>query len=248
MPWREPRPDGSFDAYRILVSELMLQQTQVPRVIPKFISFLNDFPSLHALAAAPLAEVLRAWSGLGYNRRAKYLHEAAKTLQAAPEPWTYEQLVACKGIGPNTAKAVLVYAYDQPEIFIETNVRTVFIHYFFQERQTVSDAEILAVHERTLDRELPRACYWALMDIGAYIKSAEGNASKKSTAYKKQTPFAGSLRQVRGRILKLLADGIPKTAEQLGRQEDKRTEAVLETLKNEGLIHKKRRKYYLGSA
>ena len=247
MPWREPRPDGSFDAYRILVSELMLQQTQVPRVIPKFISFLNDFPSLQALAAAPLAEVLRAWSGLGYNRRAKYLHEAAKTLQDVPEPWTYEQLVACKGIGPNTAKAVLVYAYDQPEVFIETNIRTVFIHYFFQDKLTVSDAEITAVLERTLDRELPRACYWALMDIGAYIKSAEGNASRKSTAYKKQSPFEGSMRQVRGRVLKLLADGIPKTMQQLSMQDDERTKAVLASLQNEGLIHKKSGKYHLGN-
>lgn len=242
MPWRVALPDGTYNPYRILVSEMMLQQTQVSRVIPKFEQFLKAFPTVKSLADARLAEVLKQWSGLGYNRRAKYLHDAAQSLVDTPLPWTYEALIACKGIGPNTAKAVLVYAYDLPEIFIETNIRTVFIHYFYKDQASVSDKEILALHARTLDTQLPRACYWALMDIGAYIKATEGNASKQSSSYKKQPKFEGSLRQVRGTILKSLAD-TPKTLQQLG---VKSTDKALHDLTAEKLIHKKSGKYYLG--
>lgn len=96
LPWR--RPD-SEDPYKILVSEIMLQQTQVQRVIPKYHSFLERFPSVESLAEAPLATVLSEWSGLGYNRRGKYLHEAARVLVVKGAPWQLEDLVACKGIG-----------------------------------------------------------------------------------------------------------------------------------------------------
>ena len=123
MPWRDDtRP------YYVLVSELMLQQTQVDRVIPKFDAFITRFPDEAALAAASLADVLTLWSGLGYNRRAKYLHDAAKMIMAEFSgifPTTYDELVKLPGVGPNTAGAIMTYAYNQPVVFIETNVRTV---------------------------------------------------------------------------------------------------------------------------
>ncbi len=131
MPWRAAEADGSFDPYKILVSELMLQQTQVARVVPKFTEFVAKFPTLEALANASLGDVLKAWQGLGYNRRAKYLHSAAQALISKEAPWKCEDLVALAGVGPNTAGAVLAYAYNQPVLFVETNVRSVFIHHFF---------------------------------------------------------------------------------------------------------------------
>jgi A/G-specific adenine glycosylase len=128
MPWRvEPAP------YFVLVSELMLQQTQVSRVQSKFISFIRKFPTIEALAAAPLADVLGAWSGLGYNRRAKFLWQAAQDIQAKGSfPQTVDLLMQLPGIGANTAGAIAAYAFNRPVFFIETNIRTVFIHHFFE--------------------------------------------------------------------------------------------------------------------
>jgi len=245
MPWRAAEPDGGFDAYKILVSEMMLQQTQVSRVIPKFNSFVSLFPTIHDLAAAPLADVLRAWSGLGYNRRAQYLHQAAIRLADRPLPWTYDDLIACNGVGPNTARAVLVYAYNSPELFIETNIRTVYIHYFFADITEVNDESVIKLLKKTLNKQNPRQWYWALMDIGARIKSTTGNVAAKSSAYKKQSAFQGSLRQVRGAILKELLDG-PKSGAYFSAKKDGRFVGVLATLTKEGLIHKKSHTYYLG--
>lgn len=125
MPWRD---DHSF--YAVLVSELMLQQTQVTRVIPKFHEFMRRFPTIEILADAPLADVLIAWQGLGYNRRAKYLHEAAKAIVLCGVPQTRDELIALPGIGANTAGAIMAYAYNKPEAFVETNIRTVYLHEF----------------------------------------------------------------------------------------------------------------------
>lgn len=203
LPWRHPDPDGNFNAYKILVSEIMLQQTQVARVIPKYDAFLDAFPSVSELAGAPLSEVLRYWSGLGYNRRAKYLHDAARQLQDK-QVWTLEDLTSCKGIGHNTAAAVVVYAYNQAVPFIETNVRTVYIHHFFQDQSDVHDSDIQKVLEATFDQEHPREFAWALMDYGSHLKQTVGNASRYSRHYVKQPTFEGSLRQIRGQVLKAL--------------------------------------------
>src|SRR5262245_16021810 len=119
LPWRLAGHDGLFDPYKILVSEIMLQQTQVPRVIPKFNEFMKRFPTAKRLAEASLGEALSAWQGLGYNRRAKYLQDATRKLVIKDHPWQYEDLLACTGIGPNTAAAVVVYAYNRPHVFIE---------------------------------------------------------------------------------------------------------------------------------
>jgi len=246
MPWRVCENDGSFDAYKIVVSELMLQQTQVARVIPKYQHFIRKFPTIGSLANADLAEVLQMWSGLGYNRRAKYLHEAAIKLQYIPQPWSYNDLISCVGIGPNTANAVRVYAYNVPEVFIETNIRSVFIHYFFAQSTQVSDKQILELVANTMDKQSPRTWYWSLMDSGANLKNKNLSLSK-SSAYKKQPVFEGSLRQIRGRVLKSLISG-PCSAHTLALSvQDVRLQSVLNALESEGLVSKRGKIYCLGS-
>jgi A/G-specific adenine glycosylase len=236
LPWRHTE-----DPYRILVSEIMLQQTQVSRVIPKYVEFLNIFPTAQSLADATLGDALRAWSGLGYNRRAKYLHEAVKKLRA----WTYDELVACTGIGPNTAAAVCVYAYNEPRVFIETNVRSVFIHHFFQGSASVADKEILSLVEVALNKENPRKWYWALMDYGTHLKSIHGNPNRVSRHYAKQSKFVGSERQIRGQVIRLLSQekldhkALTKTII------DDRLEKVLQDLYQEGLIERVGSSYQL---
>ena len=128
MPWREDtRP------YFVLVSELMLQQTQVSRVIPKFKEFIKHFPDERALASASLGDVLKQWQGLGYNRRAKYLHEAARMIVdefGGEFPKDQKDMQRLPGVGKNTAGAIAAYSFNQPSVFVETNIRTVFIHHF----------------------------------------------------------------------------------------------------------------------
>jgi A/G-specific adenine glycosylase len=223
-----------------LISEFMLQQTQVPRVIPKYHEFLQRFPRVQELAAAPLADVLRVWQGLGYNRRARYVHLAAQHLAAVRSSWWYDDLLACKGVGPNTAAAIVVYTYDEPLVFVETNIRTVYIHHFFADQAAVSDAEITRAIAETLphiDGVLScREFYWALMDYGTYLKKQVGNLSQRSKHYAKQSAFQGSLRQIRGAVIRHLA-GKPLSLEQLQAYiPDERLAAVLPALRAEGLI------------
>ncbi len=245
LPWRVSQPDGSFDPYKILVSEFMLQQTQVLRVIPKFAEFLKQFPTIETLAESTLAEVLSAWSGLGYNRRAKYLYNAAQTLISKEAPWKYEDLVACKGVGPNTAAAVLVYSYNQPLVFIETNIRTVYIHHFFHDQQGVADSDILALAQQMLDRQNPREWYWALMDYGLYLKQSIGNLNKLSKHYTKQSRFTGSRRQIRGRVIRLLVERPMSQADLASAISDERLLPVLDDLRREGLIRRRTQQYEL---
>lgn len=247
MPWRIPEANGQFEPYKIVVSEIMLQQTQVKRVIPKYHEFLEQFPSVEALAKARLGEVLRVWSGLGYNRRAKFLHQAAQDITntyAGKVPSTIENLIKLPGIGKNTAGAIMAYAYNQPAIFVETNIRSVYICDFFANRDQVSDAEICDIVAKTIDTEQPRAWYWALMDWGAYLKS-RGHHARASTQYVKQTTFQGSRRQVRGQVLRLLT-GCPLSEVQLGREiRDARLPQVIADLIAEGFIIRRRSKLTL---
>lgn len=205
MPWREDtRP------YYVLVSEIMLQQTQVERVIPKFEAFIQEFPDVQTLAAAPLSAVLTAWSGLGYNRRAKFLHEAAKKVISDFDgvfPNTQKEMITLPGVGVNTAGALLAYSFNAPVTFIETNVRTVYFYHFFSDQEEVADKELWPLVEATVDTEHPREWYWALMDYGSYLKRNGVRLNSKSRHYKKQSPLKGSVREVRGQLLKLLADG-----------------------------------------
>lgn len=238
LPWRITQPDGSFDPYRILVSEIMLQQTQVPRVIPKFADFMVHFPAIDVLAAAPLAAVLTAWSGLGYNRRAKFLWLAGQRVMqeyGGQLPRTSAELVRLPGIGSNTASAVLAYAYNLPAVFVETNIRTVFIHHFFIGQLQVDDRDIRDLVARTLPDDV-RSWYWALMDYGTHLKQTEGNLNKSSKHYAVQSAFAGSKRQIRGQVLRSLA-GKPQSEAVLSRTiTDGRLPGVLADLRAEGLI------------
>lgn len=268
LPWRTPEPDGNFDPYKILVSEIMLQQTQVSRVIPKYQTFLMHFPSLDTISGASLADVLRAWSGLGYNRRAKYLHQAAQRLVDMETPWKYKELVQLPGIGPNTAAAIMVYAYNRPYVFVETNIRTVYIHHFFPGQTKVSDEDILELVKLTLpSREeqpdeaiysLPgamrnprcevshcRIWFWALMDYGSYLKSTVGNVSRASATYTKQPTFTGSQRQIRGQVIRLLTHKAYSSDDLVAAITDTRLDYVLKTLVREGLVIQEKSIYRL---
>lgn len=236
MPWRrDTRP------YYILVSELMLQQTQVARVIPKFEAFIACFPDIESLAEAPLADVLRAWNGLGYNRRAKYLHAAARQIVAEHNgqmPNDYEQIKKLPGVGPATAGAISTYAFNQPVVFIETNVRTVYFHCFFEADEKVSDTQLIPLIEATLDRENPRGFYWALMDYGTWLKQTTGKASNnQSLHYKKQSKFRGSVREVRGQIVRLLGENDLTLADlEKMTSADERFGPALKGLMSDGLV------------
>lgn len=236
LPWRIPEANGAFDPYKILVSEIMLQQTQVQRVITKYHEFLAAFPTVETLAQAELGDVLRTWQGLGYNRRAKYLWEAAKQIARVNTfPSELHSLVALPGVGPNTAGAILAYAYNQPALFIETNVRTVYIHRFFTEENDVTDKSIMQILAETIDQEHPREFYWALMDYGSNFKKHVRNNSQ-SKHYTKQSKFEGSNRQIRGLVLRELSQG-EKSLSSLARKiEDKRLTTIIETLVQEEMI------------
>ena len=207
LPWRR-----TSDPYAILVSEVMLQQTQVARVIPKYLEFLAAFPDLTALSAAPVASVLATWMGLGYNRRALALHQAAQIVVSEHDgliPDSPRTLRRLPGIGAATAAAVCVFAYEVPLTFIETNIRAAFIHFFFQECDSVPDAAILPLVELTLDRERPRDWYYALMDYGVWVKRQFANPSRRSRHHTVQSPFAGSHRQLRAALLRALVAAAP---------------------------------------
>jgi A/G-specific adenine glycosylase len=236
MPWRD---DPS--AYRVLVSELMLQQTQVSRVITKFDEFMTRFPDIVSLANAPLADVLVVWSGLGYNRRAKFLHESAKKIVTDYDgalPATHDELVSLPGVGTNTAGAIMTYAYNQPVVYIETNIRTVLFHHFYSDNACkVGDKELRVLSEQLLDRDHPREWYWALMDYGTHLKKTAGGRLDSSKHYKKQSALVGSLREMRGRILKVLIAGSLTSAELLKAvKADERYDTALNGLMADGMI------------
>jgi A/G-specific adenine glycosylase len=202
MPWRT-----NTDPYYVLVSELMLQQTQVDRVIPKFNAFIERFPDVYALAVASLADVLTLWNGLGYNRRAKFLHDSAQMIVdmfGGQIPAVESELRTLPGIGPNTAAAILAYGFNQPTGFIETNIRTVYFRHYFEDSHTVTDVQLREVVAATVDSEHPREWYWALMDYGSYLKRQGAGQIDKSAHYKKQSPLLGSVREVRGQIIRAL--------------------------------------------
>lgn len=232
MPWRQDtRP------YYVLVSELMLQQTQVDRVIPKFNAFIERFPDEWTLSDASLADVLVLWQGLGYNRRAKFLHEASKAVVAGGSfPNDATGLMALPGVGKNTAGAILAYAYNQPAIYVETNVRAVYIHHFFNDIDAVDDKAIHEMIEQTIDKQHPREFYWALMDYGSWLKK-QGVRPNQSRHYKKQSPLKGSVREVRGQIIKQLTDGDTKILDlQAIFTGDKRFDSAINGLIKDGLI------------
>ena len=202
FPWRKTR-----DPYKILVSEIMLQQTQAPRVIEKYTSFLKRFPNLKSLANASSKSLLQEWQGLGYNRRAISLQKTAQeivTNHRGVFPRDYETLLSLPGIGPATAGDLLAFAWNKPAVVIETNIRTVYIHYFFPGEKNIPDSDLLPLIRRSLDNKNPRDWYFALMDYGAFLKKTIPNPSRFSKHYTKQSTFRGSNRELRSKILKYL--------------------------------------------
>lgn len=213
MPWRD-----QITPYRVLVSELMLQQTQVPRVMQKFPAFIARFPDFRSLAEASLEDVLRSWQGLGYNRRAKYLQGIARAVTDRWDGRLPEDPAVLKtlpGIGEATAGSIVTFAWNHPLVFIETNVRRVFLHHFFPGRDQVPDREIYPVVEMVMDRDNPREWYYAVMDYGAFLAGRVPNPNRRSRHYAVQTPFDGSDRQVRGSIIRILLGHGPMPREDL---------------------------------
>jgi len=245
FPWRKTK-----NPYRILVSEIMLQQTQVSRVIPYYQSFLKRFPTIQSLEKGTNREVFEAWQGLGYNRRALYLKRLAEIVNNRYDnkiPTDHNALIKLPGVGPNTAGAILAFAFNRPTVFIETNIRSVFIHEFFPRRKKISDAELLFYIEQTLDRKNPRLWYWALMDYGVMLKAKYPNPSRKSRHHLRQSPFKGSDRELRGEILHLL---LQKTYREqaLEKKLDKapgRIKKIIATLLKEKLIQKRGNFFYI---
>jgi A/G-specific adenine glycosylase len=237
------------DPYRILVSEVMLQQTQVERVIPYYHEFLKRFPDVRTLATASLSQVLRAWQGLGYNRRAKMLHQAAKAVMEKYEgrmPKRAEELRTLPGVGPYTAGAIAAFAYNEDVLLIETNIRTAVTHHFFPDWEVVSDAEVLEALKKAYPKGEARMWYAALMDYGSHLKRSGIRINHKRKGHVTQTAFRGSNREARGAILRALAEGPKRSLESLLDGERQEQLAVqLQKLVEEGLVEKKRGVYRL---
>ncbi len=257
LPWRK-----DYDPYRVLVSEVMLQQTQVERVIPFYRNFLKKFPTVRALARASLSDVLRNWQGLGYNRRAKMLHQAAKESvmnYGGKFPTNAAELEQFPGIGPYTARAVAAFAFNQDVVVIETNIRTAVIHHFFPKRgegrvgrtattrfspnrKNISDTEIEKILKQVLSKGKAREWYSALMDYGAHLKRSGISHNARSKTYTKQSKFSGSLREARGIILRELAKGTATQthlSDLFGAVRRLQLRSALVKLASEGLIQKR---------
>lgn len=220
LPWRRTR-----DPYEIWLSEVMLQQTQVPRVLARWREWLDRFPDVTALACADTADVLAAWQGMGYNRRALALKAAAETVCDVYDgvfPSDAASLKALPGIGPATAQGIRAFAFDLPGVYLETNVRTVLLHHFFPDVPGVPDRELIPLAASTCPGagaeagvsyaaplnadDTPRSWYYAMLDYGAHLKKTIPNPSRRSSTYTKQSRFEGSRRQKRAHIVRMLLD------------------------------------------
>jgi A/G-specific adenine glycosylase len=192
----------SDEPYSLNISKV--KKSTGRRAVPKYLNFIKQFPTFKKLSTASLAGLLAAWQGLGYNRRALSLQKTALEVVRKYKgklPCDPELLKELPGIGPATAASIVVYAFNLPFVFIETNVRTVFIQCFFANRTDVTDAELLPLVTKMLDQSNPRKWYNALMDYGVMLKKKHKNPSRRSAHHTKQSSFKGSLRQVRGRII-----------------------------------------------
>lgn len=238
LPWRKTK-----NPYHILVAEVMLQQTQVSRVIEKYRGFLQAFPTVRALAKSPLSRVLKMWNGLGYNRRAKYLLDAAKMISSKHNgrvPRDYTSLRTLPGVGDYTARAIRVFAFDEPDVLIETNIRAAYIHYFYSsllQKTRITDSQILLVAVKAAEGQNPRKWHSALMDYGAHIKKFYENPTRRSASYVRQSKFKGSLRQIRGAIIRELHTG--KLSPEALPFRKSRIKKALTELARDGLVRKR---------
>ncbi len=245
FPWRE-----TTDPYHILIAEVMLQQTQTDRVVEKYGEFIRAFPTIRALSRAPLREVLRVWQGLGYNRRGLQLHRLAQDVAAdgGKIPDTTEGLIALPGIGRATAASISAFAFNKPVVFVETNIRAVFIQFFFPGREAVTDDLLLPLVEKTLDTRRARRWYSALMDYGAMLKKRYPNPGRRSAHHQRQSRFEGSNRQLRGMIVRALLEhsrlSLAGMSKRINRPEDEIGDA-LDGLVAEGLVQKRGKSFSL---
>lgn len=240
LPWRD-----AADPYTVLVSEIMAQQTQISRVVPHFERFVEQFPTVEALAAASLRSVLAAWSGLGYNRRARYLQEAARHIveHGWPDPGALQTL---PGVGPYTAAAVASIAFDEPVAAVDTNARRVLSRWAGEELDGPALQDVAA-------SELPpsRAADWnqAIMDLGASLCRPRPECGRcpvepwcsDPSVYSppgSQSAFDGSIRQARGAVLRTLLDSGSAPVSGLSGLgiEPARLQTALESLHADGLI------------
>lgn len=247
MPWR-----NDTNPYFVLLSEIMLQQTQVSRVLQKFNEFTSVFPTIQSLADADFQEVLALWTGLGYNRRAKFLHQTAKQIiENGTFPTLQSELEKCPGIGENTAASILVYAFNQPLVFLETNIRTVLIYNFFHDSQEkIAEPILKDLAFQTLFRENPRKWYWAMMDYGTELKKTVGNFNRMSKMHTMQSKFEGSFRQKRAATLRFLLHNGPTTMNELSEKQGvdiSTMQQILDSLQKDALVSKQK-EYYLITA
>lgn len=234
---------GVDDPYKVFISEIMLQQTQTARVAVKYPQFLQAFATFEELANASLKDVLLQWQGMGYNRRGMYLQKAAQIIVndfGGKLPNDPAILVELPGIGPATAASMCAFAYNKPTLFIETNIRAVYIHSFFPGKENVHDKEIMPLIEATVDHDNPREWYYALMDYGVMLKKTVINPSRKSRHYTKQSKFEGSDRQIRGMILKILTQaqepiGLQKITDMI-EKDHVRVKKIVEQMQQEKLV------------
>ncbi|MFC1850522.1 A/G-specific adenine glycosylase [candidate division CSSED10-310 bacterium] len=237
FPWR-----SSTEPYHIFISEIMLQQTQTDRVLKKYPAFIKEFPDFQTLSSSSLPEILSLWQGLGYNRRALALKKSAHIITAEHGgilPDNPDILKQLPGIGKATAASISVFAFNKPIVFIETNIRTVYLYFFFSGADHVSDHQIIPLVDRTLDRHNPHKWYSALMDFGADLKKTCRHLNKKSAHYTRQSPFKGSNRRIRGLVLKILLQQgkihLQTLIETVG-ERPQRVETIIRQLQSEGFL------------
>jgi A/G-specific adenine glycosylase len=250
LPWR-----WNDNPYHVVVSELMLQQTQVDRVLPRFEEFTICFPSFRALANASFEEVFSRWQGLGYNRRAQHLHTLAKIVSTdylGELPRCKELLRTLPGIGTYTAAAISVIAFQEPAAMIETNIRTAYHHSFFSGEEGIRDAQLLPIIEQTIDKDDCRSWFYALMDYGSKLKSVHRGIGQMSAHYKKQSKFVGSNRQARGQILSLLSKVGPcrllQLVAEVGREKDEVMRIVISLEKEAFVVRDRWGRYTINPA
>lgn len=253
MPWRD-----THDPYRILVSEVMLQQTQVSRVLPKYELFLGEFPDVHTLAKALDAQLLQVWQGLGYWRRALYLRDAARMVVkefSGRFPQDVKTLRKLPGVGPYTAGALACFAFGSAEPFLDTNIRRIYLHFFFADSDGVTDSEVVNIARLAVWTKDPREWHYALFDYGATVLR-DKRINRRSSHYSKQSAFEGSFRSFRTKAVRLLlsrqGNAIPHAA--LVRFLDKELQSsgknytsqeVIAALVKDGLVKKSRDLYSL---
>ncbi len=244
LPWRNIN-----NPFQVFVSEVMLQQTQVARVLKKYPEFLAIFPDFKSLSIAPTSKLLSVWQGMGYNRRALYMRAAAYKIVNEFDgilPRSSAILQTLPGIGKATAGSLVAFAYNIPTVFIETNIRRVFLHHFFTDKTEIDDKQLMPLIADTLDQNDPRNWYYALMDYGVMLAKKFDNANKKSKHYSIQSKFEGSDRQIRGAIIRQLVKGQEYDESSLISilaKDETRVKRILDQLKKEGFVKKKNKVY-----